>query len=124
MLSCRAMCFLSLYFFNRSLGHPIIHPCVRLSVRPSIYPSIHPSIHSLTFSLIHSSICFCVCSCVYFFVFGQFDYCSRLCLFLSLSQASFFFGLNGFTTYLHLSAPVSTCIDHSLIEYLTGLSTS
>ena len=124
MLSCRAMCFLSLYFFNRSLGHPIIHPCVRLSVRPSIYPSIH---HPYTCSLSHSFIRPFVFAFVHVFTSLFLDnsttarVCVCFCLFL---RPPFFFGLNGFTTYLHLSAPVSTCIDHSLIEYLTGLSTS
>ena len=125
MLSCRAMCFLSLYFFNRSLGHPIIHPSVRPSVCPSVHLFIHPSIHTfahlLTHSFVHLFLRLFMCLLLFFWTI-------RLLLAFVFVSASFsgffFFGLNEFTIYLHLPAPVSTCIDHSLIEYFTRLSTS
>ena len=57
--------FLSLYSFNRSLGHTFIPPFVRPSIRPSIHPSI---VYLIIYPLIHSSVCFCVCFFVYLFL--------------------------------------------------------
>ena len=112
------------YLFISSIVHSIIRSSIRASVCLSVRPSIHPSIHTRAHLVTHSFVHLFLRTRVYLFFLGQFDYRSRLCLFLSLSQASLFSGLNGFNIYLHLSAPVSTCIDHSLIEYPTGLSTS
>ena len=75
----------------RSSVHPSVRPSVCLSVHLSVRPSIHPPyIHTFTHLPTHSFIhFFYVCLLVYFF-FGHFDCNSRLCLFLSLSQASSF----------------------------------
>ena len=117
------------YPFIPSIVHSVIRSSIRasvcLSVRPSVHLSIHPSIHTfahlLTHSFVHLFLHLFMCLLIFFWTI-------RLPLAFVFVSVSFsgllFFGLNGFNIYLHLSAPVSTCTNHSLIEYLTGLSTS
>ena len=98
---------------------PSVPPSVCPYLRPSVHLSIHPSLHWLTYSLIRS----CICLFVYLLFWTFRLPLSFVFVSVSFSDLFIFFGLNGFI-YLHLSAPVSTCIDHSLIEYPTELSTS
>ena len=78
----------------RSFVRPSIRPSVCLSVGSSVRPSVHPSIytyihtftHLPTYSFVHLFLRLFIS----FLFFGHFDCNSRLCLFLSLSQASSF----------------------------------
>ena len=75
--------FLSLYSFNRSLGHTFIPPFVRPSIRPSIHPSIHVFNHLPTHSFVRLFLLLFICLLISFLdTLTAIRVCVCFCLFL------------------------------------------